>query len=171
MSTRSITVCSRRAPIFSTVELTATATSASASMALSVISSVTPSVCHQRDILLDQRGLRLGQDAAHVVAGQRFQFDPDRQPALQFRQQIQRFCDVERAGGDEQDMVGLDRAVLGRHRGALDQRQQIALDAFARHVAAAAAVAHANFIDLVEEHDAVVLDRVDRFQHQLVAVQ
>jgi len=32
----------------------------------------------QRDILLDQRRLRFGQDAAHVVAGQRFQLDADR---------------------------------------------------------------------------------------------
>ena len=39
-STRSITVCSRRAPIFSTLELTATATSAMASTASAVNSSV-----------------------------------------------------------------------------------------------------------------------------------
>ncbi len=78
---------------------------------------------------------------------------------------------MERAGGDEQDMVGLDRAVLGRDRGALDQRQQIALHALARDVAADAAVAHADLVDLVEEHDAVVLDRVDRFLHQLIVVQ
>ena len=68
-------------------------------------------------------------------------------------------------------MVGLDRAVLGRDRGALDQGQQVALHAFARDVAAAAAVAHADLVDLVEKHDAVVLDRVDGLQHQLVAVQ
>ena len=34
-----------------------------------------------------------------------------------------------------------------------------------------AAVAHADLVDLVKEHDAVVLDRADGFQHQLVAVQ
>src|SRR5437016_4571767 len=78
---------------------------------------------------------------------------------------------MERAGRDKQDVVGLDRAVLGRDRGAFDQRQQVALHAFARDIAAAAAVAHADLVDLVEEHDAVVLDRVDGFQHQLVAVQ
>jgi len=44
---------------------------------------------------------------------------------------------------------------------AFDQGQQIALHAFARDVAARAAVAHADLVDLVEEHDAVVLDRVD----------
>ena len=101
--------------MFSTVELTATATSASASIAPS----------------LDQRRLRLGQDPAHVVARQRFQLDADRQPPLQFRQQVRGLCDMERAGGDEQDVVGLDRAVLGRDRGAFDQRQQVALHALA----------------------------------------
>ena len=87
-STRSITVCSRRAPIFSTVEFTATAMSASASMA--IVGDVERDAfgLQQRDILLDQRSLRLGQDAAHVVAGQRLQFDADRQPSLQFRQQV-----------------------------------------------------------------------------------
>src|ERR1700683_1323773 len=43
-STRSITVCNRRAPIFSTLELTATATSATASIESSENSNVTPSV-------------------------------------------------------------------------------------------------------------------------------
>ena len=34
-----------------------------------------------------------------------------------------------------------------------------------------AVLAHADLVDLVEEHDAVVLDRVDRFLHQLVGVE
>src|SRR6476661_3266018 len=69
-------------------------------------------------------------------------------------------------------MVGLDRAVLGRNRGAFDQGQQVALHAFARDVAAAAAAfAHADLVDLVEKHDAVVLDRVDRLLHKLIAVE
>ena len=126
---------------------------------------------HQRDILLDQRCFRLGQDAAHVIARQRLQLDSDRQAALQFRQQVRRLGDMERAGGDEQDVVGLDRAMLGRNGGAFDQRQQVALHALARDVAAMTVLAYAYLVDLVEEHDAVVLDRVDRLQHQLVAVQ
>ena len=126
---------------------------------------------HQRDVLLDQRRLGVGQDAAQVVAGQRVELDPDRQPALQFRQQVGRLRDVERARGDEQDVVGLHRAVLGRDRGALDQRQQIALHALARHVAADAAVARGDLVDLVEEDDAVVLDRVDRLLHELLLVE
>src|SRR2546425_827442 len=70
-STRSITVCNRRAPIFSTVELTATATSASASMALSVISSVTPSVCISATYCLisdASRSVRMRRRSSRVSA-------------------------------------------------------------------------------------------------------
>jgi len=84
--------------MFSTVELTATATSASASMALSVMSSVTPSVCSSATYCLISDASGSVQDAAHVVARQRRQLDPDRQTALQFRQQVRGFCDMERAG-------------------------------------------------------------------------
>src|SRR3546814_4400220 len=38
----------------------------------------------QGDILLQQAGLRLGQDALEIVAGQALQLDADRQAALQF---------------------------------------------------------------------------------------
>src|SRR6185437_1680143 len=78
---------------------------------------------------------------------------------------------MEGARGNEEDVVGLDRAVLGRDRGALDQRQQVALYALAGNIAADAAVADADLVDLVQEHDAVVLDRVDRFLRQLLTVE
>ena len=76
----------------------------------------------QRLVLLDQAGFRLGQDAAEILPCQGLQLDPDRQTALKLGQQVRRLGDVESARGDEQDMVGLDRAVLGRDRGSLDQR-------------------------------------------------
>src|SRR3984885_9976292 len=78
---------------------------------------------------------------------------------------------MESARGDEQDVVGLHRAMLGGHRGAFDQRQQIALHALARHVGAEAAFARADFVDLVEEYDAVILDRLDRFLGQLIVIK
>jgi hypothetical protein len=68
---------------------------------------------------------------------------------------------VEGAGGDEQDVVGLDHAVLGGHRAALHQRQQVALHALARDIGAAALLGAAgDLVDLVQEHDAVLLDVV-----------
>jgi hypothetical protein len=102
---------------------------ASESMASSVNSSVTPFGRHQRDVLLDQAGFGLGQDALEIVLLQRPKFDADRQAALQFGQQVGRLGDMERAGGDEQDVIGLHRPVFGRNRRALDQRQQVALHA------------------------------------------
>src|SRR3974377_814830 len=68
-------------------------------------------------------------------------------------------------------MVLLHRPMLRRNRRALDQRQQIALHAFARHVSAGAALTAGDFVDLVEKDDAVLLDRADRFLRELLLVQ
>ena len=65
-----------------------------------------PSVAQQRDVLLDQAGLGLDQDAGEVVAVERMQLDPDRQPALQLGQQVRGLAEVEGAAGDEQDVLG-----------------------------------------------------------------
>ena len=91
---------------------------------------------HQRGVLLDQAGLGLDQDAAQVVAAQRLQLDPDRQAALQLGQQVRGLGEVEGAAGDEQDVVGLDRTMLGRDGCPLDQGQQVALHALAADVGA-----------------------------------
>ena len=77
---------------------------------------------------------------------------------------------MERARGDEQDVVGLHHAVAGRDRGALDQRQQVALHALARDVGAADIAAARDLVDLVEEHDAVLLGVGERARLQLVVV-
>jgi hypothetical protein len=69
---------------------------------------------------------------------------------------------VERAGGDEEDVVGRDHAVLGVDRGAFDDGQNVALHAFARDVGAVAAFAAGDLVDLVEEDDAGVFDALDR---------
>src|ERR1700750_298748 len=116
--------------MFSTDELTATAMSASASMALSVMSSVTPSVFISATYCLISEAsgsVRIRRMSSRVSACNSTRIG---RGALQFRQQVRGLCDVECAGRNEQDVVGLDRAVLGRDGGALDQRQQIALDAF-----------------------------------------
>ena len=87
---RSITVCSRRAPIFSTDAFTSTAMRAIASIASAVKSSVDALGRHQRLVLLDEARLGLGQDAAEILLGQRAQLDADRQAALQLRQEVRR---------------------------------------------------------------------------------
>ena len=77
---------------------------------------------------------------------------------------------MEGAGGDEQDVVGLDHAQLGVDRAALDQRQQVALHALAGHVGAADVAALGDLVDLVDEHDAVLLDRLQGAGLELLLV-
>ena len=126
---------------------------------------------HQGDVLLDQAGLGLGEDAHEVVPGQRLQLDPDGQPSLQLGQHVRGLAHVEGARRDEQDVVGLDGAPLGGHRGSLDQGQQVPLHALAADVAAEALGPHGDLVDLVDKDDAVVLHHVDGLLDHLVLVQ
>src|SRR5207247_8976881 len=83
----------------------------------------------QRGVLGREAGFGVGEDADEVLGRERIEFDADGQAALQLGDQIRGPSQVERARGDEQDVVGFYLAVLGRDRTALDQRQQVALHA------------------------------------------
>jgi len=124
----------------------------------------------QRGGLLDEGRFRLSQDADEVVDGERLQLDADGEAALQLWDQVARLRDVEGAGGDEEDVVGRDHAVLGIHRRALDDGQDVALHAFARDVGTVAALAPGDLVDLVEEDDAGVFDALDGEPGDLVHV-
>ena len=118
---------------------------------------------HERLVLADKACLRLGQDAPEVLLRQRTELDADRQAALQFRQQIRRLRHMEGARRDEEDMVGLDRAIFRRNRRAFDQRQQVALNAFTGDAGTHAAVACSDLVDFVEEDDAVIFGGLHGF--------
>src|ERR1700730_4368358 len=77
---------------------------------------------------------------------------------------------MEGARGDEQNVIGLHRAVLGGDRGAFDERKQIALHALARDIAAATPLSRANLVDLVEKHDPIVFDLADRLLNDLILI-
>src|SRR5690606_20749208 len=124
----------------------------------------------QRLVLSDQRVLRLRQDAHEVGLRKRLQLDPDREATLQLRNQVTRLGDVERAGGDEQHVVGAHHAVLCRYGRALDDRQQVALHALARDVGTLPRALARDLVDLVEEDDAHVLGPLERLVHDLVHV-
>ena len=156
-----MTVCRRRAPMFSVRSLTRVANSAIAATPSSVNVSSTPSVAISADVLLDQRVLRLGQDADEVVLAERLELDADREAALQLGDQVGRLRHVERAGGDEQDVIGAHHAVLGVDGRAFDDRQDVALHALAADVGAVAALAAGDLVDLVDEDDAGLLDALD----------
>src|SRR6185503_14550621 len=68
---------------------------------------------HQGLVLLDEACFRLDQDTAEVVARERVQLDADRQAALQLGQEVRRLGHVKGARCNEQDVIGLHRAVLG----------------------------------------------------------
>ena len=78
--------------------------------------------------------------------------------------------DVERAGRDEQDVIGAHHAVLGVDGGAFDDRQDVALHAFAADVGPVAALAPGDLVDLVEEDHAALLDALDRLAGDVLLV-
>src|SRR5271157_1082106 len=96
-----------------------------------------PFGAEQGFVLADQRSPRLAEDPGEVVAGQVVHLDANREPALELGHKVRGLGAMEGAGGHEQDVIGLDRAVLGVDRGSLDDRQQITLHALARDVRAA----------------------------------
>ena len=71
-----------------------------------------------------------------VVDRERVELDPDREAPLQLGNEVRGLGQVEGARGDEEDVVGLDAAVLGADGRAFDQRQQVTLHALARYVGA-----------------------------------
>src|SRR2546425_7978399 len=85
----------------------------------------------QRGVLLGEGVLWLRHDPDEVVLGERLQLDPDGEATLQLGDQVRRLGDVERAGRDEEDVVGAHVAVAGLDGRALDDGQQVALHALA----------------------------------------
>ena len=94
----------------------------------------------QRHVLLGQRVLRLLQDADEILLAERLQLHADGEAALQLGDQVAGLGDVEGAGGDEQDVVGAHEAVARVDGGAFDDRQDVALHAFAADVGAVARI-------------------------------
>ena len=67
---------------------------------------------------LMRRALRLRSGCGRSRRGERLELDADREAPLELRNQVRRLRHVERAGGDEEDVIGPHHAVLGRHGGA-----------------------------------------------------
>jgi len=115
----------------------------------------------QRRVLADERVLRFGEDAHHVLARERFELDADGKSPLQLGDEIARLGDMKGAGGDEEDVMRFDRPILGGDGRALDDRQDVALHALARNVGSAALLAAGDLVDLVDEDDAALFGAPD----------
>src|SRR5690606_13375503 len=91
-------------------------------------------------LLLLREGIaRLTEDADEVFLREVVELDANRKAPLKLGHEVARLAAVERAGGDEEDVIRLDRAVLGNHGASLHDRQQVALHALARDVRSARA--------------------------------
>src|SRR5215469_9419265 len=90
----------------------------------------------QRNILLDQRIFRLGEDAHEIFFLERLHFHTNRQAALQLGDQVGGLGDMEGAGGNKQNVVRTNHSVARVDGGAFDNRQNVALHAFARNIRA-----------------------------------
>ena len=114
--------------------------------------------------------MRLGQDAHKIIAGEVGKFHTNGESALQFGHQVAGAGFVERAGRDEQDVIGVHRPVLGVHRRTLNDRQQVTLNARPADIRAVAAFGTGDLVDLVEENDTRLLGALDGIANHLVAV-
>ena len=66
------------------------------------------------------------------------------------------------SSGNEQNMIGAHHSVSRVHRRTFDNRQDVALHAFARNVGAVAGFSTGNFVDLVEKDDPGRFDPFER---------
>ena len=133
--------------------LTCMAKRAISRMASSVKTRSTPSVARRARywaIRAFLGSVRMRTRSASVSGRQ---LDPDGKAPLQLRDEVAGLAHVEGAGGDEQDVVGAHRAVLGGYGGALHDGQQVALDPLAGDVGPRAPLAPRDLVDLVDEHD------------------
>ena len=112
-------------------------------------------------VLQRKRVVRLSQDALEVLTGQGLQVHMHRETALQLGDQVADLGHMEGAGSDEEHIVRLHGAVFGVDGAALNDGQDVALHAFPADVRAAAGTVSGNLVDLVDEHDAVLLGALD----------
>src|SRR5208283_2385207 len=98
--------------------------------------------------------MRLGKYLDELLLAKRFQFDSYGKSPLQLGDQIRRLGDVKGSGCNEKNMISLYRAMFGIDCGALDNRQQVSLDALSRYFGSAVPLCPAcYFIYLIQEND------------------
>ena len=125
---------------------------------------------HQGRVLRGERCIGLGQDPDEVLGPQGVELDPDGEAPLQLGDEVGGAGDVERTGRDEEDVVGAHHAVAGVHGAALHQRQEVALHPLAGDVRPLVLAAAGHLVDLVEEHDRVLLGLAERPRLELLVV-
>jgi hypothetical protein len=110
----------------------------------------------QRLVLLDERVFGLRQNRFEVVRRPGLELDADRKASLQLGDEVGGFADVEGTCRDEEDVVGFDGSMLCADRRPFDDRQNVALHAFAGNVRTAARTGARYLIDLVDKDNSVL---------------
>src|SRR6266851_5248286 len=85
----------------------------------------------QRDVLLDQRVLRLRQNADEIFFLQRLQLYANGQPPLKLGNQVGRLGHVKRARRDEENVISANHPVARVDGRSLNDWKNVALHAFA----------------------------------------
>ena len=106
---------------------------------------------------------RLGEDLDEVLFGKALQLYVDGEAPLQFGDEVFHLRHMEGACGDKEDEVRLHGAVLGHHRAALDDGQDIPLHPLARDVCPALVGFAGDLVDLVDEDDALFFGTGEAF--------
>ena len=78
---------------------------------------------------------------------------------------------MESAGSDEQDVICLYRAVLRVNDASFNDRKDVPLNSLSRHVGSVIVVAVRDLIDLIYEHDPVLLGILECLVSDLIHVQ
>src|SRR6266566_386496 len=125
----------------------------------------------ERDVLLDERIFRLGQNTNKIFFLERMQLDANGKAPLKLGDQIGRLSDVKGTSRDEQDVIRANHAVACVNGGAFDDGQNVALHAFPRDVRAVAGFAAGNLIDFIDEDDAHLFGALNGHARDLVHVQ
>src|SRR5256885_1445606 len=125
----------------------------------------------ERDVLLDERILRVGQNTNKIFYLERMQLDANGKAPLELGDQIGRLSDVKGTSRDEQDVIRANHAVACVDGGAFDDGQNVALHAFPRDVRAMAGFAAGNLIDFIDEDDAHLFGALHGHARDLVHVQ
>ena len=116
----------------------------------------------QRLVLLEERRFRLGQDPPKVLDRQRVQFHPNRESALEFRDEVRWPVLLKRSGANIEDVVRPERSVARGHRRTVEEGQQVPLHAFARDVGSGGVVGTRDLVQFVDEDDPVLFGALER---------
>ena len=168
-STRSMMVCNRRAPMFSVFSFTRPRIARSLPMPPGEF-QLQPSVSSSAVYCFTSDDFGSVRILHEILDRERLQLDTNREAALQLGNQIARLRNVERARGDEQNVVGPHHAVARVDGGSFHDRQNVALHAFAGNVGPVAAFAPGDLVDLIKEDDAALLHPVYRDALHLVHI-